>query len=126
MENYLKAAKERLQKESKEGQFDRHASAMKKAVMDALTTFAEQDEEFAQAIVQGGSFTDCMKAVAKGVGASISDLEAYQKAVEFYFPGAKVSFKMQIDLIGDAAGTAEEQKEPMQKKGIILDLEDFL
>ena len=125
MENYLKAAKERLQKESKEGQFDRHASAMKKAVMDALTTFAEQDEEFAQAIVQGGSFTDCMKAVAKGVGASISDLEAYQKAVEFYFPGAKVSFKMQIDLIGDAAGTAAEQNQPV-KKGIILDLEDFL
>lgn len=124
MENYLKAAKERLQKESKEGQFDRHASAMKKAVMDALTTFAEQDEEFAQAIAQGGSFTDCMKAVAKGVGASISDLEAYQKAVEFYFPGAKVSFKMQIDLIGDAAGGTE--KTEAKREPMIIDLMQFL
>lgn len=124
MENYLKAAKERLQKESKEGQFDRHASAMKKAVMDALITFAEQDEEFAQAIVQGGSFTDCMKAVAKGVGASISDLEAYQKAVEFYFPGAKVSFKMQIDLIGDAAGGTE--KPEAKREPMIIDLMQFL
>lgn len=124
MENYLKAAKERLRKESKEGQFDRHASAMKKAVMDALITFAEQDEEFAQAIVQGGSFTDCMKAVAKGVGASISDLEAYQKAVEFYFPGAKVSFKMQIDLIGDAAGGTE--KPEAKREPMIIDLMQFL
>ncbi len=51
-------------------------SAMKRAVLDTLMDFCQQSEEFAQAVVQGGSFPDCMKAVAKGVGSSISDLEA--------------------------------------------------
>lgn len=43
-------------------------SAMKSAVRDALLKFCRQNEEFAQAVVQGGSFKDCMAAVAKGVG----------------------------------------------------------
>ena len=38
---------------------------MKNAVMDALLEFSKQDEEFARAIVEGGSFKDCMAAVAK-------------------------------------------------------------
>ena len=83
---------------------DIKAAAMKTAVRDALLNFAEQDEEFAQAIVQGGTFSACMAEVARGVGRSISDLEAYGKAAAFYFPGSKVRFEMHIDLIGDAAG----------------------
>ena len=39
-----------------------------------------------------------MAAVAKGVGNSISDLEAYRKAVQFYFKGADIRFHMVIDL----------------------------
>lgn len=52
---------------------------MKSAVRDALLEFCRQNEEFAQAVVQGGAFPDCMAAVAKGVGSSISDLEAYRR-----------------------------------------------
>jgi hypothetical protein len=105
-------------------------TAMKTAVRDALLRFAEQDDEFAQAIAQGGSFKDCMQAVAAGVGQSISDLEAYEKATRFYFPGARVRFEMHVDLIGDAAGErgAEDVgtcKAP-EKTGLILDLADFL
>ena len=81
-----------------------------------------------RAIVQGGSFPDCMKAVAKGVGASISDLEAYRKAVQFYFPGAEIRMQMTIDLIGAAAESSPETKEPEQKKpeNIVLDFTEFL
>ena len=75
---------------------------------------------FAQAVAQGGSFKDCMAAVAKGVGGSISDLEAYRKAVRFYFKGADVRFRMEIDL----CPTAEEAPRSAQKK--ILDIADFL
>lgn len=46
---------------------DRYGAAMKGAVRRALESFARQDGEFAQAIAQGGSFTDCMKRVAGGV-----------------------------------------------------------
>lgn len=96
-------------------------NAMAPSVREALTDFCRQDAEFAQAVAQGGSFEDCMAAVAKGVGGSISDLEAYRKAVRFYFKGADVRFRMEIDL----CPTAEEAPRPaVQKK--ILDIADFL
>jgi len=101
---------------------DRKASAMAPAVKEALLSFCRQDEEFAQAVAQGGSFKDCMTDVAKGVGTSISDLDAYKRAVEFYFKGAEIRMTMTIDLIGAARGEAEPEK----KTGIVLNLEDFL
>ena len=93
-------------------------SAMKSAVRDALLEFCRQNEEFAQAVVQGGSFPDCMAAVAKGVGSSISDLEAYRRAVSFYFDGARIDFSMTVRL--EPADTAQDQG-----GGIVLDLADF-
>lgn len=102
------------------------AKAMAGAVGDALRDFCVQDAEFAQAVVQGGSFADCMAAVAKGVEASISDVEAYRKAVEFYFPGAKVHMQLVIDLVGDAAPPEPVAAEPEPSTGIILNLADFL
>ena len=102
-------------------------SAMKDAVRATLETFCTQDEEFAQAVVQGGDFPACMAAVARGVGSSISDLEAYKKAVQFYFPGAEIRMQMTIDLIGAAAvketPAPAEQKKP---ENIILDFTEFL
>ena len=103
--------------------------AMAGAVFEALKDFCLQDEEFAQAVVQGGSFFDCMKKVASGVGQSISDLDAYKKAVQFYFPGAEVKMQLTIDLIGKAAGKAEttEQTESAAEtvQTMILNLADY-
>lgn len=89
--------------------------------------FCRQDAEFAQAVVQGGSFADCMKKVAAGVGNSISDLDAYKKAVQFYFPGAEVRMQLTIDLIGQAAGEDNPQTNSAEdlSKTISLDLADF-
>ena len=103
-------------------------SAMKDAVRATLETFCTQDEEFAQAVVQGGDFPACMAAVARGVGSSISDLEAYKKAVQFYFPGAEIRMQMTIDLIGAAAATETAPTPTEQKKpeNIILDFTEFL
>lgn len=103
-------------------------SAMKDAVRATLETFCTQDEEFAQAVVQGGDFPACMAAVARGVGSSISDMEAYKKAVQFYFPGAEIRMQMTIDLIGAAAATETAPAPAEQKKpeNIILDFTEFL
>lgn len=95
-------------------------NAMAPSVREALTDFCRQDAEFAQAVAQGGSFKDCMVAVAKGVGGSISDLEAYRRAVRFYFKGADVHFHMELDL----CPAAEEAPRSAQKK--LLDIADFL
>ena len=117
MNEFQKAALEKLDGESKKGNYDKYAAAMKAAVLNALKDFVRQDMEFAQAVAQGGSFEDCMKAVAKNCGSSISDLDAYKRAVQFYFPGAEIKMTMTIDLIGDAAGQGEAAP-----KGVVLDL----
>lgn len=126
MSEFRDQALKKLQEGAKNGKFDRHASVMKTAVRNQLELFCDQDDEFAQAVVQGGSFEDCMKAVAKSCGQSLSDHEAYQRAVQFYFPGAKVKMQCTIDLIGDAAGEAEAPKAPKTTKRITLDLAEFL
>lgn len=97
--------------------------AMKWAVHDALAIFCLQDEEFAQAVLQGGSFSDCMAAVAKGVGSSISDVDAYRKAVQFYFPGADIRFQMSINLCASVEG---EQPEHRHEQPRVLDLFDLM
>ena len=97
---------------------------MARPVAEQLKDFCRQDEEFAQAVCQGGTFADCMSSVAKGVGDSISDLEAYKKAVQFYFPGAEVKMALTIDLIGAAAEKQEHQEE--EPRTISLSLFDFL
>lgn len=122
MNEWYEQAVKKLEDEDKAGTYDRYARAMKGAVRDALEDFCRQDCEFAQAVVQGGTFADCMKAVAKDCGNAISDLEAFRRAVRFYFPGADVKFHMTVNLCGDVE-TEEPSTETATK---ILSLEDFL
>lgn len=119
--NWYDQAQEKLEKESKnvKGKME---LAMMSAVRDTLLNFCQQDDEFAQAIVQGGSLQDCLSSVAKGVGNSISDLEAYKRAVTYYFPGADIRMTMTIDLCGDI-GKAEDSA---KSTGILLNFRDFL
>lgn len=66
-----KEALAKLKAEKKTAKCDRYGNAMKGAVCEALELFCRQDGEFAQAVVQGGTFEDCMKAVAKNFGNAI-------------------------------------------------------
>lgn len=119
----LEQAIEKLTRERKEKSgLGRAGQFMAEPVADALMEFCRQDEEFAQAVVQGGSFTDCMKAVEKNCGTAISDPEALRRAARFYFPGAEVHTFMTIDLVG----TAADSTTPVQGGGIVLNLSDFL
>lgn len=81
--------------------------AMAEAVKKALIDFSKQDSEFAQAIMEhSGSFAECMNAVAKNVGNHISDIEAYRRAVKYYFTGADISFSMTVNLCASLEGTS--------------------
>ena len=132
---FLEQAREKLKKELP-GVSGQKEGAVKLYVMEALLRFAEQDEEFAQAIVQGGSFRDCVAAVCKGVGNSISDLEACRRAAAFYFPGSTVRFEMHIELIGEAGSTdchanaaalaRNDGGAGAKSGGLVIDLADFL
>ena len=120
---FYEEAEKKLE-EGKRAKLDRYGEAMKKAVGDALLSFARQDEEFAQAVCQGGDFSDCMAAVSKAVkGGSISDLDAYTEAVRFYFPGAGIKWSMTIDLCASVHG--EEEPETAGAAPKVLSLEDF-
>lgn len=138
MDNWVTQAFEKLKKEMPKvtGQKEK---AMADAVMEVIELFCQQEQEFAQAVVQGQPFSECMKKVAAGVGSSIKDLDAYKRAVQFYFPGAEIHMQLTIDLIGSAAEpeqpaeTAEPDAvavpthEPEVAKGKILtlDLDDL-
>lgn len=114
----------KLEEEFDKGAYGRAAEIMKQSVRDALETFVRQDAEFAQAVVQGGSFADCMDAVAKGVGSGISDLEAYRRAVQFYFPGANVEFSMGI-RVNPYEAADSGSAEPVNGGGITLSFDEL-
>lgn len=99
MNEFLKLAEEKLEKEITEGKFSQYGKVIAEEVRDALLSFSEQEPEFAQAIVQNDkTLADCCNVVCKDVNNHISDLEAYRRAVQFYFPGADIHFEMKIDL----------------------------
>ena len=114
--NYLEQAIGKL--EGVKSVSGKKESVMMEPVREALLSFCRQDAEFAQAVAQGGSFEDCMKAVAQGVGSAISDIDAYKKAVQFYFEGAAIEVQMKIDLCPNRVGAEPETK--------VISLEDFL
>jgi hypothetical protein len=116
-------AEKKLKNDLENGKYDRYGQVMKEDVCNALLTFCDQDEEFAQAVVQGGSLSECMAAVAKNIkGNGISDMVAYGAAVQFYFPGADIAVKMTIDLCASVRG---EGPSPEKPSGMVLDLSDF-
>lgn len=114
---------EKIKCELKAYKGDRYGNAMKNYIAEILEDFCNQNEEFAQAVVQGGTFEGCMKAVtAKVKNGSISDLDACRAAGEFYFPGSVVEFKMEIHM---SKYELEESREETGTEGILLRLEDF-
>lgn len=101
MENYIIKAIERIEKELKEMKGSSKANAVSKETGQALISFCKQDEEFARAVVQSDkSFGEACEYAVKDCKNSISDIEVYRRAVEFYFPGATIEMNMTIDLCG--------------------------
>lgn len=127
MNCWYEQAEKKLKAEKKTGSYNRYAAAMKELICEKLFVFCKQDSEFAQAVVQGGAFTDCMKEVAKGcAGTSLPDEEAIRRAVRFYFPGADVKFHMTVNLCADVETEAATEEQSASTAAKILSLEDFL
>ena len=126
MSDIVKEAKEKLAKEHKAAKYDQCAKIMKDAVKKTLLQFCEQSEVFAEKVAHGKSFEECMKAVAKNCGNGLSDVDAYQRAVKFYMPEAKIRVHMEI-FTGEAPVPERERPaaEPVRQDGIV-DLSAFL
>lgn len=126
--NYRQQAKDKLTNEYKTFKGDRYEVRLKDKVLNALLYFIEQDNEFAQAIVQGGSFADCMKAVKNKIKDDyISDNDTYREAARFYFPGSDILFTMTIKLNPHekSTETAPAAPEEKPKSALSLSLDDL-
>ncbi len=72
---------------------------MARDVARVLSGFCDDEPEFEQAIEQSGkTFQECLDSIANSTGRGISDCEAYDKAVKFYFSTASVSMIPHIHL----------------------------
>ena len=97
-----------------------------KHVLEALTSFC-QNSDFANAVLlKEKTITDCLIEVMKGVGSAISDLEVYQRAANFYFPGSKISFAMIINTDGRTVSVPSKESKPVEVKKISINLDELL
>lgn len=120
----IEDAQEKI-KTSGEKKLGRYENAVNSAVAAALCEFCEQSEEFARAIVESDeTYDDCLKSICKGLEKSISDFDLYTKAVQFWFPGAIVEYKMTIRM---SEYEVEEEAAPEPKQqDISLSLDSLL
>lgn len=100
---------------------DQKVEVVCKRVAETLKKFCEQDERFAQAVVNNEkTLTDCCTEATKDIKPNseegASDFEVYSKAVKFYLPDARVIFDMRIQT------NAEDEK----PGGVCISLADFL
>ena len=107
---------------------DKYAKAIAEPVKEALRGFCKQQEEFARAVLDG-DVEQCILSAAKKISGkqSVSDLEVYQTAVEYYFPGAVIENKMTIHMsryeLTEDEPTAAQPETP---KSIELSLDSLL
>ena len=87
-------------------------------VLDTLISFCNQSEEFAKAVYESEkTFVGCIVAVLKDHGNCLSDIEAYCRAVAYYFETADISFEMTLHL---------NSEDKAQKSAVVLNLFDML
>ena len=68
----------------------------------ALSSFSEQSEEFAAAVMaEDKSLEGCVNAlkVPQGDRVSLSDFDVYRMAVQYFFEGADVEWSMKIEAV---------------------------
>ena len=135
----------KLEKEYKDFKGSGKLGAVAKPVYDTLKLFCK-NSKFAEAVSSNpNTFSQCIDKIMAGVGNSISDLEVYQRAAAFYFPGTKISFQMTIDTEGlsvpvmekevlasigknesKQVAVVEEVQDKPEAKKIVITLDDIL
>ena len=114
MNETQKQAIEKIEKETKEFKGDKYGRVIYMPVAETLKQFCG-NEQFAAAVLGSDkTLSDCCKEVTKGVKGSLSDIEAYKRAVQFYFPGADIKIDMRIILSGAEEVVDEKSVESVE------------
>lgn len=117
--DYKKLAVEKLESERKAMSCvtDRAIKIMYNEVANVLRNFCSQNEKFAEIVYKTKrTFNDCMNEVAKNHGDGISDIDAYRRAVQFYFPNSQIEFLMKMTLTGEEPDEKYINKETPKPK----------
>ena len=116
IKDIISQAKEKINCKDKPMKDDPFAVAIGEHIKKALATFCEQNEEFARAVLDGGSANECIKSVADKIRTrkSVSDFDVYQLAVKYYFPVAVVDFVMKIRM-SEYEPKAEQKEEKAEQ-----------
>lgn len=98
-----------------------HGGSKEKAVLpyvrNRLEDFCRQDIRFAETLFKfKRTLSDCLREIMKDVGTSISDIDVYRKAIQFYFPNTEVEFNVVIKITGDGPSEEEINKLPPAPK----------
>lgn len=103
----------KLTNELKNVKGDRYISATKSAVFESLCDLCNKSERFDDLIGHSDrTFSDCMTEIVKGIGSSISDIDLFRRAVQFYVPGADLRFDLHITLPDEAETPVSNIHEP--------------
>jgi hypothetical protein len=118
IKDIIAQAKEKINSKDKPEKNDMFAAAIGEHIKKALVLFCEQNEEFARAVLDGGSANECIKSVADKIRTrkSVSDFDVYQLAVKYYFPVAVVDFVMKIRMSEYEQPEQTEQTEQTEAK----------
>ncbi|MBE6722713.1 MAG: hypothetical protein E7572_09615 [Ruminococcaceae bacterium] len=129
MSEITKQAQGKLKQESKQNKIGQYASAVIQPVYKALSGFCKE-EWFAQEVLDmDKTLGDCCETIMQGVKSSISDLEVYKRAVEFYVPGSTVQFEMKVCHHWHEEEEHQDAEIPQvvdKPDGQIIHLEDLL
>ena len=99
----LKNAADKLRREMKSENPSEPYTMIQGKVAEALGSFCKQEPKIARAILEKKeSFAECCKNILRDTQTDryISDFKAYQRAVEFYLPEAKIEFNMSVSVGG--------------------------
>lgn len=112
----ISQAVEKINRKEKPMKDDPFAVAIGEHIKKALSSFCEQNEEFARAVLDGGSADECIKSVADKIRTrkSVSDFDVYQLAVRYYFPVAVVDFIMKIRMSEYEPKAEQKEEKPEQ------------
>lgn len=94
----ISSAKEKINSLKAKNLKNVKSKAILEPVKKMLTEFSEQQEEFARAVADEKDLKKLIDDVGRVLPNAVSDLDVYQQVVEKIFPGAKVTFSMQIHM----------------------------
>lgn len=112
----ISSATEKIKLCNKKNLKDHKSKAILEPVKKMLCEFSEQNEEFARAVTAAEKLESLIDEVGKKLPAAVSDLDVYQQIVGKIFPGAKVTFTMQIHMSEyelEEPNVAEQKTDPV-------------